>query len=147
MRVLEEICSTSNNVEATDNYSSKQQVGKLFLPSGRDRRDNAYVAIRIGTVPREVLKGGVMIDCEDRPAEIIAGIGFYAPCIITLNTSLIFSYKPERWIVGSSPEAIAEGVELAEWFLPIHLWGEIWDWWESGLRGAQKCNCEDILAV
>ena len=67
-----------------------------------------------GTVPREVLEGGIMIDGEYVPAGTVVGTGFYS---LRHNTQYFrnpFIYKPERWVAGSSPEVTAESVELAQ---------------------------------
>ena len=65
------------------------------------------------TISQEVLKGGILTDGEYMPAGITAETSFYF-----LHHSLQyyadpFSYGPERWIEGSSPELPAESVVLA----------------------------------
>ena len=109
----EEICPTFDDVEAIDNYSTKKLANYSYHQAVIDKTMRMSPSVT-GTVPREVLRGGFMIDGEDMPAGIAAGIGFYSLHHKPQHFPEPSSYKPERWIVGSSPEVTAESVKLAE---------------------------------
>ena len=114
LRALEEeICSTFDNVGEIDNYSSNKLANCSYLRAVIDETMRMSPSVT-GTVPREVLKGGIMIDGEYIPAGTVVGTGFYS---LHHNPQYFldpFAYKPERWIVGSGPEVTAESVELAQ---------------------------------
>ena len=107
------MCSTVDNEEEIDNYSSNKLANCSYLRAVIDETMRMSPSVT-GTVPREVLKGGIMIDGEYIPAGTTVGTGFYS---LHRNPQYFhepFSYKPERWIVGSSGEVTAESVELAQ---------------------------------
>ena len=114
LRTLEEeICSTFENVGEIDNYSSNKLANCSYLRAVIDETMRMSPSVT-GTVPREVLNGGIVIDGEYIPAGTVVGTGFYS---LHHNPQYFldpFAYKPERWIVGSSPEVNAESVELAQ---------------------------------
>lgn len=108
----EETCSTFDNEEEIDNYSSNNLVNCSYLRAVIDETMRMSPSVT-GTVPREVLKGGIMIDDEYIPAGTTVGTGFYSLHHNPQYFHEPFSYKPERWIVGSNPEVTVESVELA----------------------------------
>ena len=114
LRALEEeVCSTFDDGEEIDNYSSNKLPNCSYLRAVIDETMRMSPSVT-GTVPREVLKGGIMIDGEYIPAGTTVGTGFYSLHHKPQYFHEPFSYKPGRWIVGSSPEVTAESVELAQ---------------------------------
>ena len=114
LRALEEeVCSTFDNEEEVVNYSSNKLANCSYLRAVIDEtmRMSPFVT---GTVPREVLKGGIMIDGEYIPAGTTVGTGFYSLHHNHQYFHEPFAYKLERCIVGSSPEVTAESVESAQ---------------------------------
>ena len=93
----EEICSTFDNVGEIDNYSSNKLANCSYLRAVIDETMRMSPSVT-GTVPREVLKGGIMIDGEYAPAGTVVGIGFYS---LHHNPQYFpdpFAYKRERWV-------------------------------------------------
>ena len=114
LRTLEEeVCSTFDKEEEIDNYSSNKLADCPHLRAVIDEAMRMSPSVT-GTVPREVLKGGIMIDGEYIPAGTTVGTGCYSLHHNPQYFHEPFSYKPERWTVGSSPEVTAESVELAQ---------------------------------
>jgi cytochrome P450 len=67
-----------------------------------------------GILPREVLSGGLQIDGLSIPEGIIVGVPTYA---IHHNSSYVpypFSFQPERWVAGSSPQISQDSVTTAQ---------------------------------
>lgn len=67
-----------------------------------------------GLLPREVLPGGMEIDGHFVPEGTVVGVPHYS---IHHNAEYFerpFEYRPERWLVDSSPDVTAETVTLAQ---------------------------------
>lgn len=67
-----------------------------------------------GILPREVLPGGLEVDGMFIPEGVVVGTPHYT---IHHNPAYYpdpFAFKPERWIVGSSPAVTKEAVDLAQ---------------------------------
>jgi cytochrome P450 len=67
-----------------------------------------------GILPREVLPGGLEIDGLFIPEGIIVGTPHYALHHNPTYYPDPFSFRPERWLVGGSPDNTQEAVELAQ---------------------------------
>ena len=112
-KLNDEIRSTFSNFDEIDTYSSTKLVSCTYLNAVIDETMRMSPSVT-GTVPREVLKGGLMIDGEHIPAGTIVGTGFYSIHHSPKYFSDPSTYKPERWIPGSSAEVTAESVEQAK---------------------------------
>ncbi|KAF2098372.1 benzoate 4-monooxygenase cytochrome P450, partial [Rhizodiscina lignyota] len=67
-----------------------------------------------GILPRVALSGGMTVDNQFIPEGINVGVSAFA---IHHNPEYYpdpFTYRPERWIAGSSPDATAESVAVAK---------------------------------
>jgi len=62
-----------------------------------------------GLMPREVLAGGAVIDGEFFPEGVEVGVPHYALSHNEAYYPDSFSYRPERWIVGSGRELTEKG--------------------------------------
>ena len=108
-----EIRSTFTDASEIENYSSTKLANCTYLRACIDETMRMSPSVT-GTVPREVLKGGLMVDGELIPAGTVVGTGFYSIHHHPTYFSDPFTFCPERWIVGSAPGITAESVELAK---------------------------------
>jgi len=67
-----------------------------------------------GILPREVLPGGIEIDGVHVPEGIVVGTPHYTLHHNPAYFPAPFSFRPERWIAGSSAEVTTESVSLAQ---------------------------------
>jgi cytochrome P450 len=67
-----------------------------------------------GILPREVLAGGIEIDGVHVPEGIVVGTPHYTLHHNAAYFPAPFSFRPERWIAGSSAEVTTESVSLAQ---------------------------------
>ena len=75
-----------------------------------------------GCLPREVLKGGIMIDGNYICEGTVVGTGIYAIHHNPRYFPRPFEYIPERWIPGSSPDVTCESIAVARSaFVPFSL--------------------------
>lgn len=160
LRKLEdEILATFENGDEVTNSNPK-------LPNCTYLRACIDEAMRMspsvtGTVPREVLPGGIDIDGQHIPSGTVVGTGFYSLHHNPTYFSQPFTYTPERWIAGSMPSITVESVERAkEGFFPFSYGprgclGKNLAYmelrtvvartvWEFEMRGREGCNVGDV---
>ena len=111
-KLTEEIRSSFNHVDEIDNYSSSTLASCGYLRACIDETMRMSPSVT-GTVPREVLTGGLMIDGNYIPAGTVVGTGFYSIHHNPVYFTDPFRFYPERWIAHSAPEVTPESVELA----------------------------------
>lgn len=114
LRKLEdEIRSNFDNIDEIENYYDRKLASCSYLRACIDETMRMSPSVT-GTVPREVLEGGITIDGEYIPAGTVVGTGFYSIHHNPRYFADPFTYKPERWIAGSAPGITSETVELAQ---------------------------------
>lgn len=119
-KLEEEIRSTFTNVDEIENYSSNNNNNNNKLKSCTYLRACIDETMRMsppvsGTVPREVLPGGLLLHHgqEPIPAGAVIGTGFYSIHHNPTYFSDPFSFYPERWIPDSAPQITEASVERA----------------------------------
>ena len=112
LNLEQEVRSTFFHVDEIDNYSSTKLASCTYLRACIDETMRMSPSVT-GTVPREVLEGGLLVDGELIPAGTVVGTGFYSIHHNPAYFTEPFKYYPERWIAGSSTDVTPESVELA----------------------------------
>lgn len=111
-KLEKEIRSTFIHMDEIENYSSGKLTSCTYLRACIDETMRMSPPVT-GTVPREVLPGGLVVDGHVIPAGTVIGTGFYSIHHNPAYFSDPFSFYPERWIPGSSPLVTEETVERA----------------------------------
>ena len=112
-RLQHEIRSTFDTVDAIKNHSSSKLGDRKYLKAVFDETMRMSPPVT-GTVPREVLKGGAVVDGELIPEGKILGTGFYS---IHRNPDYFddpFTFRPERWIVDPKKNVTPQDVKRAQ---------------------------------
>jgi len=110
-KLSEEIRSTFGDVEEISSGPTLNSCTYLRAVIDEAMRLSPPVG---GILPREVLPGGLEIDGLFIPEGIIVGTPHYALHHNPAYYPDPFSFRPERWLVGGSPDNTQEAVELAQ---------------------------------